>query len=109
MLKLEPVINKRTKAIIPVSFMGNQLIFPLSMPLLIAMLGGDRRRCSELWQRAARPAQRWLATGTTSFFPSKPFGVMAMAEHASPMTLNWRIACGVSRHGQAKAIYTDIG
>ena len=46
--------------------------------------------------------------GTTGF-PFKPFGVMAMVVHASPMTLSWLIECAGCHAMARPAIPTDIG
>ena len=94
--KLEAVISKRTKAIIPVSLYGQPADF-LTINAIADRYGlaviedGAQSFGSE--QQGQRSCG--LSTiGTTSFFLPSLLVVMAMAELASPMTLSWPIACG---------------
>ena len=111
--KLEPAINARTKAIVPVSLFGqpadffaiNEIAERHGLPVIedgAQSFGSEhngRRSCG-------------LSTiGTTSFFPSKPFG--GYGDGGACFTNDAGLAdCmrRVSRHGQAKRYFhTDIG
>ncbi|QNI90821.1 UDP-2-acetamido-2-dideoxy-d-ribo-hex-3-uluronic acid transaminase [Synechococcus sp. BOUM118] len=111
--KLEPAISARTKAIIPVSLYGQPADFPAineiaerySLPVIedgAQSFGSEqqgRRSCG-------------LSTiGTTSFFPSKPFG--SYGDGGACFTDDPELADRmrrVSRHGQARRYFhTDIG
>ena len=111
--KLEPAISNRTKAIIPVSLYGQPADFPAINA--IAELHGlpvieDGAQSFGSEQKGRRSCG--LSTiGTTSFFPSKPFG--GYGDGGACFTNNSELADRmrrVSRHGQARRYFhTDIG
>ena len=111
--KLESAISTRTKAIIPVSLYGQPADFPTinaiaerhSLPVIE---DGAQSFGSE--QRGHRSCG--LSTiGTTSFFPSKPFG--GYGDGGACFTDDPELADRirrVSRHGQARRYFhTEIG
>ena len=110
---LEPAINARTKAIIPVSLYGQPADFPAINE--IAMRHGlpvieDGAQSFGSEQQGRRSCS--LSTiGTTSFFPSKPFG--CYGDGGACFTNDPELADRmrrISRHGQARRYFhTDIG
>ncbi|WP_392346881.1 DegT/DnrJ/EryC1/StrS family aminotransferase [Parasynechococcus sp.] len=111
--KLEPAISTRTKAIIPVSLYGQPADFSSingiaerhGLPVIedgaqsFGSMQDGRRSCG-------------LSTiGTTSFFPSKPFG--GYGDGGACFTDDLELADRmrrVSRHGQARRYsHTDVG
>jgi UDP-2-acetamido-2-deoxy-ribo-hexuluronate aminotransferase len=111
--KLKPAISARTKAIIPVSLYGQPADFPAINA--IAELHGlpvieDGAQSFGSEQQGRRSCG--LSTiGTTSFFPSKPFG--GYGDGGACFTNDPELADRmrrVSRHGQARRYFhTDIG
>ena len=111
--ELEAVISTRTKAIIPVSLYGQPADFPAIKAIadrhgLPVIEDGAQSFGSE--QNGLRSCG--LSTiGTTSFFPSKPFG--GYGDGGACFTDDPELADRmrrVSRHGQAKHYFhTDIG
>ena len=111
--KIEPAISTRTKVIIPVSLYGQPADFPAINAIadhygLAVIEDGAQSFGSEQWgQRSCGLS----SIGTTSFFPSKPFG--AYGDGGACFTDNPELADRmrrVSRHGQAKRYFhTDIG
>jgi UDP-2-acetamido-2-deoxy-ribo-hexuluronate aminotransferase len=111
--KLEQAINMRTKAIIPVSLYGQPADFPAINAIadrhgLPVIEDGAQSFGSE--QNGRRSCS--LSTiGTTSFFPSKPFG--GYGDGGACFTNDAELADRmrrVSRHGQARRYFhTDIG
>ena len=111
--KLEEVISTRTKAIIPVSLYGQPADFSAINAIadcygLPVIEDGAQSFGSE---QQGRRSCGLSTIGTTSFFPSKPFGGYGDAgacftdnpEYADHMRR-------VSRHGQARRYFhTDIG
>ena len=111
--KLEPVINKRTKAIIPVSLYGQPADFPAINAIadrhgLAVIEDGAQSFGSE---QQGRRSCGLSTIGTTSFFPSKPFG--GYGDGGACFTEDPELADRmrrISRHGQEKRYYhTDIG
>ena len=111
--KLESAISARTKAIVPVSLYGQPADFPAINAIadrhgLPVIEDGAQSFGSE--QRGQRSCG--LSTiGTTSFFPSKPFG--GYGDGGACFTDDPELADRmrrVSRHGQARRYFhTDIG
>ena len=111
--KLESAISARTKAIIPVSLYGQPADFPAINAIaerhgLSVVEDGAQSFGSE--QQGQRSCG--LSTiGTTSFFPSKPFG--GYGDGGACFTDDPELADRmrrVSRHGQARRYFhTDIG
>lgn len=111
--KLESAISARTKAIIPVSLYGQPADFPAINAIadrhgLPVIEDGAQSFGSK--QRGQRSCG--LSTiGTTSFFPSKPFG--GYGDGGACFTDDPELADRmrrVSRHGQARRYFhTDIG
>lgn len=111
--KLESAISARTKAIIPVSLYGQPADFPAINAIaerhgLPVVEDGAQSFGSE--QQGQRSCG--LSTiGTTSFFPSKPFG--GYGDGGACFTDDPELADRmrrVSRHGQARRYFhTDIG
>ena len=111
--KLESAISARTKAIIPVSLYGQPADFPAINAIaerygLPVIEDGAQSFGSE--QQGQRSGG--LSTiGTTSFFPSKPFG--GYGDGGACFTNDPELADRmrrVSRHGQARRYFhTDIG
>ena len=111
--KLEPAINARTKAIIPVSLYGQPADFPAINAIakrhgLPVIEDGAQSFGSE---QQGRRSCGLSTIGTTSFFPSKPFG--GYGDGGACFTNNTELADRmrrVSRHGQARRYFhTDIG
>lgn len=111
--KLEPVISTRTKAIIPVSLYGQPADFPAINAIadrhgLAVIEDGAQSFGSE---QQGRRSCGLSTIGTTSFFPSKPFG--GYGDGGACFTDDPELADRmrrVSRHGQAKRYFhTDIG
>ena len=112
-VKLEEAINERTKAIIPVSLYGQPADFSAINAIadrhaLPVIEDGAQSFGSE--QHGQRSCG--LSTvGTTSFFPSKPFG--GYGDGGACFTNDAELADRmrrVSRHGQARRYFhTDIG
>ena len=111
--KLEVVISKRTKAIIPVSLYGQPADF-LAINAIADRHGlpviedGAQSFGSE---QQGRRSCGLSTIGTTSFFPSKPFG--GYGDGGACFTDDPELADRmrrVSRHGQAKRYFhTDVG
>ena len=111
--KLESAISARTKAIVPVSLYGQPADFPALNAIadrhgLPVIEDGAQSFGSE--QQGQRSCG--LSTiGTTSFFPSKPFG--GYGDGGACFTDDPELADRmrrVSRHGQARRYFhTDIG
>lgn len=111
--KLEAAITTRTKAIIPVSLYGQ----PADFPAINAI--ADRHGLPVIEDGAqsfgskqqGRRSCGLSTIGTTSFFPSKPFG--GYGDGGACFTDDPELADRirrVSRHGQAKRYFhTDIG
>ena len=111
--KLDEVISTRTKAIIPVSLYGQ----PADLPAINAI--ADRHGLPVIEDGAqsfgseqqGRRSCGLSTIGTTSFFPSKPFG--GYGDGGACFTNDPELADRmrrVSRHGQAKRYFhTDIG
>ncbi|WP_250395947.1 DegT/DnrJ/EryC1/StrS family aminotransferase [Synechococcus sp. MU1655] len=111
--KLEPAINARTKAIIPVSLYGQPADFPAINAIaerhgLPVIEDGAQSFGSE---QHGRRSCGLSTIGTTSFFPSKPFG--GYGDGGACFTDDPELADRmrrVSRHGQARRYFhTDIG
>lgn len=111
--KLEAVINSRTKAIIPVSLYGQPADFSAINAIadrhgLPVIEDGAQSFGSE---QLGRRSCGLSTIGTTSFFPSKPFG--GYGDGGACFTDDPELADRmrrVSRHGQAKRYFhTDIG
>ena len=111
--KLEAVISKRTKAIIPVSLYGQPADFTAINAIadrygLPVIEDGAQSFGSE---QQGRRSCGLSSIGTTSFFPSKPFG--GYGDGGACFTNDPELADRmrrVSRHGQAQRYYhTDIG
>ena len=111
--KLEPAINERTKAIIPVSLYGQPADFPAINAIaqrhgLPVIEDGAQSFGS---QQQGRRSCGLSTIGTTSFFPSKPFG--GYGDGGACFTDDSELADRmrrVSRHGQARRYFhTDIG
>lgn len=111
--KLEAVISTRTKAIIPVSLYGQPADFPVINAIanrhgLAVIEDGAQSFGSE---QQGRRSCGLSTIGTTSFFPSKPFG--GYGDGGACFTDDPDLAdrmLRVSRHGQAKRYFhTDIG
>ena len=111
--KLEAVISTRTKAIIPVSLYGQPADFPAINAIadrhgLPVIEDGAQSFGSE---QQGRRSCGLSTIGTTSFFPSKPFG--GYGDGGACFTDDPELADRmrrVSRHGQAKRYFhTDIG
>lgn len=110
---LEAVISTRTKAIIPVSLYGQPADFPVINAIadrhgLAVIEDGAQSFGSE---QQGRRSCGLSTIGTTSFFPSKPFG--GYGDGGACFTHDPQLADRmrrVSRHGQAKRYFhTDIG
>ena len=110
---IEPAINERTKAIVPVSLYGQPADF--SAINAIASVHGipvieDGAQSFGSTHNSQKSCS--LSTiGTTSFFPSKPFGCYgdAGACFTSDGDLAAKMRC-ISRHGQSKRyVHTDLG
>jgi UDP-2-acetamido-2-deoxy-ribo-hexuluronate aminotransferase len=111
--KIELVISERTKAIIPVSLYGQPADFPAINAIaerhgLPVIEDGAQSFGSE--QHGCRSCG--LSTiGTTSFFPSKPFG--GYGDGGACFTNDLELADRmrrVSRHGQARRYFhTELG
>ena len=111
--KLGPAISTRTKAIIPVSLYGQPADFPAINAIadhhgLAVIEDGAQSFGSEQYGRRSCG----LSTiGTTSFFPSKPFG--GYGDGGACFTDDPHLADRmrrISRHGQSKRYYhTAIG
>ena len=111
--KLEPAISARTKAIIPVSLYGQPADFPAINAIaerhgLPVIEDGAQSFGSE---QLGRRSCGLTTIGTTSFFPSKPFG--GYGDGGACFTDDPRLADRIrriSRHGQARRYFhTDIG
>jgi len=111
--KLEPAISDRTKAIIPVSLYGQPADFPAINAIaerhgLPVIEDGAQSFGSE---QQGRRSCGLSTIGTTSFFPSKPFG--GYGDGGACFTDDPDLADRmrrVSRHGQARRYFhTDIG
>lgn len=111
--KLEALISTRTKAIIPVSLYGQPADFPAINAIadrhgLAVIEDGAQSFGSE---QQGRRSCGLSTIGTTSFFPSKPFG--GYGDGGACFTDDPELASRmrrVSRHGQAKRYFhTDIG
>ena len=111
--KLESVISRRTKAIIPVSLYGQPADFSAINAIadrygLPVIEDGAQSFGSE---QQGRRSCGLSTIGTTSFFPSKPFG--GYGDGGACFTDDSELADRmrrVSRHGQAKRYFhTDIG
>ena len=111
--KLDEVISTRTKAIIPVSLYGQPADFPAINAIahrhgLAVIEDGAQSFGSE---QQGRRSCGLSTIGTTSFFPSKPFG--GYGDGGACFTDDPELADRmkrVSRHGQAKRYFhTDIG
>jgi UDP-2-acetamido-2-deoxy-ribo-hexuluronate aminotransferase len=111
--KLKPAISARTKAIIPVSLYGQAADFPAinaiaEMHGLPVIEDGAQSFGSE---QQGRRSCGLSTIGTTSFFPSKPFG--GYGDGGACFTDNTELADRmrrVSRHGQERRYFhTDIG
>ena len=112
-VKLEPAISARTKAIIPVSLYGQPADF-LAINAIAERHGlpviedGAQSFGSE---QQGRRSCGLSTIGTTSFFPSKPFG--GYGDGGACFTNDPELADRmrrVSRHGQARRYFhTDIG
>ena len=111
--KLEAVISTRTKAIIPVSLYGQPADFPAINSIadrhgLPVIEDGAQSFGSE---QQGRRSCGLSTIGTTSFFPSKPFG--GYGDGGACFTDDPELADRmrrVSRHGQAKRYFhTYIG
>ena len=111
--KLDEVISTRTKAIIPVSLYGQPADFPAINAIadrhgLPVIEDGAQSFGSE---QQGRRSCGLSTIGTTSFFPSKPFG--GYGDGGACFTDDPELADRmrrVSRHGQAKRYFhTDIG
>ena len=111
--KLEPAISERTKAIIPVSLYGQPADF-LAINKIAERYGlpviEDGAQSFGSQQQGRRSCG--LSTiGTTSFFPSKPFG--GYGDGGACFTDDPELADRmrrVSRHGQARRYFhTEIG
>ena len=111
--KLEAVISTRAKAIIPVSLYGQPADFPAINAIadrhgLAVIEDGAQSFGSE---QQGRRSGGLCTIGTTSFFPSKPFG--GYGDGGACFTDDPELADRmrrVSRHGQAKRYFhTDIG
>ena len=111
--KLDEVISTRTKAIIPVSLYGQPADFPAINAIadrhgLPVIEDGAQSFGSE---QQGRRSCGLSTIGTTSFFPSKPFG--GYGDGGACFTDDSELAARmrrVSRHGQAKRYFhTDIG
>lgn len=111
--KLEAAISSRTKAIIPVSLYGQPADFPAINAIadchgLPVIEDGAQSFGSE---QQGRRSSGLSTIGTTSFFPSKPFG--GYGDGGACFTDDPELAHSmrrVSRHGQAKRYFhTDIG
>jgi len=111
--KLEPAISKRTKAIIPVSLYGQPADFPAINAIaerhgLPVIEDGAQSFGSE---QQGRRSCGLSTIGTTSFFPSKPFG--GYGDGGACFTDDRALADRmrrVSRHGQARRYFhTEIG
>lgn len=106
--KLELVISSRTKAIIPVSLYGQPADFPAINEIadrhgLAVIEDGAQSFGSE---QHGRRSCGLSTIGTTSFFPSKPFG--GYGDGGACFTNDSELADRmrrVSRHGQAKRYY----
>ena len=111
--KLEQAISARTKAIIPVSLYGQPADFPAINAIaerhgLPVIEDGAQSFGSE---QQGRRSCGLSTIGTTSFFPSKPFG--GYGDGGACFTNDPELADRmrrVSRHGQARRYFhTDIG
>ena len=111
--KLEAAISERTKAIIPVSLYGQPADFPAINAIaeqhdLPVIEDGAQSLGSE---QQGRRSCGLSTIGTTSFFPSKPFG--GYGDGGACFTDDPELADRmrrVSRHGQARRYFhTDIG
>ena len=111
--KLEAVISPHTKAILPVSLYGQPADFPAINAIadrhgLAVIEDGAQSFGSE---QQGRRSCGLSTIGTTSFFPSKPFG--GYGDGGACFTEDPILADRmrrVSRHGQAKRYFhTDIG
>ncbi|KZR93755.1 UDP-2-acetamido-2-deoxy-3-oxo-D-glucuronate aminotransferase [Synechococcus sp. MIT S9509] len=111
--KLERAISERTKAIIPVSLYGQPADFPAINAIaerhgLPVIEDGAQSFGSE---QHGRRSCGLSTIGTTSFFPSKPFG--GYGDGGACFTNDPELADRmrrVSRHGQARRYFhTDIG
>ena len=111
--KLEAVINARTKAIVPVSLYGQPADFSSINAIaerhgLAVIEDGAQSFGSE---QKGRRSCGLSTSGTSSFFPSKPFGCYGVggACFTDDPELADRMR-RVSRHGQVKRYFhTDIG
>ena len=111
--KLEPAINARTKAIIPVSLYGQPADFPAINAIakrhgLPVIEDGAQSFGSE---QQGRRSCGLSTIGTTSFFPSKPLG--GYGDGGACFTNDADLADRmrrVSKHGQTRRYFhTDIG
>lgn len=111
--KIEAVISTRTKAIVPVSLYGQPADFSAINAIadrhgLAVIEDGAQSFGSE---QQGRRSCGLSTIGTTSFFPSKPFG--GYGDGGACFTDDSQLADRmrrVSRHGQAKRYFhTDIG
>jgi UDP-2-acetamido-2-deoxy-ribo-hexuluronate aminotransferase len=111
--KLEPAISARTKAIIPVSLYGQPADFQTinaiaELHRLPVIEDGAQSFGSE---QNGRRSCGLSTIGTTSFFPSKPFG--GYGDGGACFTNDHELADSMrrlSRHGQTKRYFhTDIG
>ena len=111
--KLDEVISTRTKAIIPVSLYGQPADFPAINAIAdrhgLAVIEDGAQSFGSVQQ--GRRSCGLSTIGTTSFFPSKPFG--GYGDGGACFTDDPELADRmkrVSRHGQAKRYFhTDIG
>ena len=109
--KLDEVISTRTKAIIPVSLYGQPADFPAINAIadrhgLAVIEDGAQSFGSE---QQGRRSCGLSTIGTTSFFPSKPFG--GYGDGGACFTDDPELADRmrrVSRHGQAKRYYHTV-
>ena len=93
-VKIEPVINKSTKAIIPVSLYGQ----PADFSVINAIAGQYGLPVIEDAAQSfgsTHPGRRscGLSRWRCWLFPSKPFGCYGMVELALLMMTSWQIAC----------------
>ena len=111
--KIEESISERTKAIIPVSLYGQPADFPAINEIanrhgLPVIEDGAQSFGSE---QQGRRSCGLSTIGTTSFFPSKPFG--GYGDGGACFTNDSELADRmrrISRHGQARRYFhTDIG
>ena len=111
--KLEALISTRTKAIIPVSLYGQPADFPAINAIAdrhgIAVIEDGAQSFGS--EQQGRRSCSLSTIGTTSFFPSKPFG--GYGDGGACFTDDSELADRmrrVSRHGQSRRYFhSDIG